>query len=47
MKNILKSIDWFFDYYLGYFFYNGYKIDNYDTYMKNKWGDKYERRNKV
>ena len=44
MKNILKNIDWILDYYFGYFFYNGYKIDNYHTYMKNKWGFKYERR---
>ena len=40
---ILKKIDWILDFYFGYFFYNGSKIDNYNNYMIKKWGDKYER----
>lgn len=38
MKKILKKLDWWFDYYIGWMFYNGNKQDQYIKYMENKWG---------
>jgi len=38
MKNILKKIDWWFDYYISWMFYNGNKQDRYIDYMEKKWG---------
>ena len=41
MKKLFRNIDWIIDYYLVYFLYNTSKLDRYDTYMKEKWGEKY------
>ena len=38
MKKILKKLDWWFDYYIAWLFYNGNKQDKYIEYMENKWG---------
>ena len=38
MKNILKKIDWWFDYYISWMFYNGNKQGRYIDYMEKKWG---------
>lgn len=43
MKSILKKVDWFIDYYLVYFLYNTNKLDRYDVYMKEKWGENYNK----
>jgi hypothetical protein len=43
MKKLLLKIDWIIDYYFVYFLYNTNKLDRYDTYMKEKWGEKYTK----
>ena len=43
MKRLLKKIDWWFDYYFAWMFYNGMQQDRYVDYMKNKYGKNYER----
>lgn len=40
MKKLLKKIEFWFDYYIAYFLYNGNKRGDYETYMKKKWGGK-------
>jgi hypothetical protein len=37
MKSILIKIEYFFDYYFGWMFYNGNKSDKYKKYMYKKW----------
>ncbi len=41
---IMKRLEWIFDYYIGYFLYNGMKRDVYNQYMINKWGDKFKNK---
>lgn len=43
MNKLIKKLDWIFDYYFEYFLYNPNKLDRYDKYMTNKWGDKYTK----
>lgn len=43
MKHFLERIDWCIDYYFVCFLYNPSKLDRYDDYMKEKWGDKYNK----
>jgi hypothetical protein len=38
MKNIIRKVDWFIDYYFVWMLYNGNKRDRYIEYMENKWG---------
>jgi hypothetical protein len=40
MKKLLKKIEFWFDYYIVYFLYNGNKKSDYEDYMKKKWGGK-------
>jgi len=40
MNKIIKKLDWWFDYYIAYFLYNGGKQDRYIEYMEKKWGHK-------
>lgn len=37
MKRILKNIEWLWDYYIVWMFYNGHKNDQYIDYMEKKW----------
>lgn len=37
IKKILRKIDWFWDYYFAWFFYNGNKTHRYIEYMEKKW----------
>lgn len=37
MKKLLKKFDWWFDYYIAWMFYNGYKTQRYIDYMEKKW----------
>lgn len=34
---MLKKLEWWFDYYLAYFLYNGNKREKYKQYMEKKW----------
>lgn len=38
MKNVLKKLEWCFDFYIAYFLYNGNKRHRYQEYMEKKWG---------
>ena len=38
INKIFKKLDWWFDYYIVYFLYNGNKRHKYDDYIRNKWG---------
>jgi hypothetical protein len=38
MKKLIKSIEWNFDYYVAWLFYNGNKKYKYIDYMQKKWG---------
>lgn len=38
---ILNEVMWFFDYYFGWIFYNGYKSHHYNKYMINRYGERY------
>ena len=40
MNKIIKKLDWWFDYYIAYFLYNGNKQGKYVDYMTKKWGNK-------
>ena len=40
INKIIKKLDWWFDYYIAYFLYNGGKHDRYIEYMEKKWGHK-------
>jgi hypothetical protein len=40
MKKMLRKLDWWFDYYFVWMFYNGMKQYQYVEYMRNKWPDK-------
>ena len=40
MNKIFKKLDWWFDYYIVYFLYNGNKHHLYIDYMEKKWGQK-------
>jgi hypothetical protein len=40
MKKILKKLDWWFDYYIAWMFYNANKQHRYIEYMEKKWGKK-------
>ena len=41
MIKFLKHLEFLFDFYLGYFFYNGRKTHLYYKYMIEKYGEKY------
>lgn len=41
MKKIINNISWILDYYFLYFIYNGNKLNKYDEFMSQKWGNKY------
>ena len=43
MKRLLKHLDKWFDVHIAYFLYNGNKQHLYYEYMKNKYGENYER----
>jgi|LauGreDrversion4_2_1035121.scaffolds.fasta_scaffold221489_4 hypothetical protein len=36
-KKILRKLDWWFDYYIAWMFYNGNKTHKYIEYMEKKW----------
>lgn len=38
MNNFLKKLEWCWDYYFAWFFYNGNKTHRYIEYMEKKWG---------
>ena len=38
-KKILKKLDWLFDYYIAWMFYNGNKTHRYIEYVEKKWGN--------
>lgn len=38
MNKILKTIEWYVDYYLTYFLYNPRKKNRYVDYMTHKYG---------
>jgi hypothetical protein len=40
MKQLLRKLDWWFDYYFAWMFYNGMQQDRYVQYMRNKWSEK-------
>jgi len=44
MKKFIKKVDWIFDYYIAYMLYNPEKLWIYNSYMINKWGDKFKDR---
>ena len=35
---ILKKLDFYFDFYIAYFLFNGNKRHKYTEYMEKKWG---------
>lgn len=37
MKKIFKKLDWWFDYYIMWIFFNGNKTNRYIEYMEKKW----------
>lgn len=37
MKKILKKMEFWFDYYVMWMFFNGNKTDRYIEYLENKW----------
>jgi hypothetical protein len=37
-RKALRRLDWIIDYYFVYLLYNDHKVDEYDDYMRNKWG---------
>lgn len=39
-NKFFKKLEWYFDYYIAYFLYNGNKQDRYVQYMQKKWGDR-------
>jgi len=38
MKNVFRKLEWYFDFYIAYFLYNGNKRAKYNQYMEQKWG---------
>lgn len=38
MKNFINKLEYYFDYYVAYFLYNGNKRDRYHAYMRSKYG---------
>lgn len=42
MKKFKAKLEWIWDYYFGYFFYNGNKLHRYFDYMCDKYPDKFE-----
>ena len=40
MKRLLKKLEWLFDYYIAWIFYNGNKQHRYIEYMETKWKNK-------
>jgi hypothetical protein len=40
---MLRKLEKWFDIYIAYFLYNGNKHYRYYDYMKNKYGENYER----
>lgn len=40
LRRALRRLDWTIDYYFIYLLYNDHKLDEYDDYMKKKWGDR-------
>ena len=40
MKQLLRKLEWWFDYYFAWMFYNGMQQDRYVQYMRNKWPEK-------
>ena len=40
MKKMLRKLDWWFDYYIAWMFYNGMKQHHYVEYMRTKWPNK-------
>lgn len=43
MKKIIKTLEWKFDYYVAWMFYNGKKMNRYVDYMCNKYPGKFEK----
>ena len=37
---MLRKLDWWFDYYFAWMFYNGMKQHHYVEYMRKKWPEK-------
>jgi hypothetical protein len=46
MKNLLKELDWIFDFYFVIFLYNPNKVSRYHRYMQRKWGRRYTHNEK-
>jgi hypothetical protein len=40
MTQLLSKLDWWFDYYFAWMFYNGMQQERYVEYMRNKWPEK-------
>lgn len=38
MKKVFRKLEWWFDYHIAYFLYNGNKRAKYNQYMEQKWG---------
>lgn len=41
MKRLLKKLEFWFDYYIGYLMTSDRKRNNYYEYFKEKWKDKF------
>lgn len=40
---LLKTLEWYFDFYLAHMLYNDRKFYRYNRYMLEKWGERYRR----
>jgi len=40
LNNMLRKLEWIFDYYFAWMFYNGMKQDRYVQYIRNKWPER-------
>ena len=43
MKKVMVKLEKWFDIHIAYFLYNGNKTHKYYGYMRNKYGENYER----
>lgn len=43
MKTVMLKLEKWFDIHIAYFLYNGNKQQNYYRYMRNKYGENFER----
>jgi len=41
IEGLFKTIEWLFDYWVKEFLYGPFKYGEYQTFMWEKWGDRY------